>query len=91
VETSVLTIPPPVTDLELRLDCSVPTYPPGDSNCSTDVNSIDAAVDLQYAAGLLGSIPCDDVADVDGDGDVDAIDAALVLQYGAGLLDHLPV
>jgi len=46
---------------------------------------------LQFAAGLLNSLPCEGSADVNGDGDIDVLDAALVLQLDAGLIDELPV
>ena len=101
VETAVLTIPPPATGLKLTLDCSggpVPTptptalpYPSGDANCSHNVDSIDAAVVLQFAAGLVQSLPCQSVADVNHSGNVDSIDALLILQFVAGLLHSLPV
>ena len=61
---------------------------PGDANCDGTVNSIDAALVLQFNAGLLGSLPCR--GDVNGDGKVTSIDAALILQFAAGLLDSLP-
>ena len=62
----------------------------GDVDRDGVVNSIDAALILQLAAGLLTGLPCPAAADVNGDGRIDAIDAALVLQYVAGLLDELP-
>ena len=62
---------------------------PGDVDCNVVANSIDAALILQFAAAMLGELPCDDVADVNLDGSADALDAALILQYGAGLLDSL--
>jgi len=61
----------------------------GDANCDGVKNSLDAAIVLQYAAGLLDDLPCLTSADANGDGRVDAIDAALILQYDAGLLDEL--
>jgi hypothetical protein len=61
----------------------------GDANCDGRVDSIDAAVMLQYGAGLVGSLACALAADVNHDGRVDSIDAALVLQYVAGLLHSL--
>jgi subtilisin family serine protease len=61
----------------------------GDVNCDSRVNSIDAALVLQYGAGLVASLPCLQNADVNHDGSVNAIDASLILQYVAGLLSHL--
>ena len=62
---------------------------PGDVDCNEIVNSIDAALELQFIASLLDALPCDDAADVDGDGLITSIDVALILQYIAGLLDEL--
>ena len=59
----------------------------GDANCDGDITSIDAALILQFTAGILGDLPCN--ADANGDGNTDAIDAALVLQFTAGLLESL--
>jgi hypothetical protein len=59
-------------------------------NCRGGVSSIDALLVLQLSAGLLSSLACQELADVNGDGTVNAIDAALILQYDAGLLDSLP-
>jgi plastocyanin len=70
-----------------------PPGPPkflGDVNCDGDANAIDAALLLQFGAGILDDLECLQNADVNGDGRVDAIDAALVLQFVAGLLDTLP-
>ena len=70
-----------------------PTRPPalaGDANCDGTVDSTDAALVLQYDAGLFASMGCQDAADVDGDGAVNSLDAALILQYDAGLIDSLP-
>ncbi len=73
-----------------------PTRPPtpaglvGDANCDHTVNAIDAAIDLQYSAGLVSSLPCLQNADANHDGSTNAIDAALVLQFVAGLLHSLP-
>ena len=58
----------------------------GDANCSRDVSSIDAALVLQYDAGLLESLDCLAAADVNFDGTVDSRDALLILQLEAGLL-----
>jgi CSLREA domain-containing protein len=62
----------------------------GDANCDGHVNSIDAALVLQYGAGLLHTIACQSAADANRDGHINSIDAALILQYSAGLLAHLP-
>ncbi len=62
----------------------------GDVNCDDSINSIDAALVLQFGAGLLSSLACDGAADVNHDGNVNSIDAALILQYSAGLLPALP-
>jgi hypothetical protein len=62
----------------------------GDANCNGAVNAIDAAIVLQFDAGLLGAIPCEDNADANQNGTVNTIDAALILQFDAGLLGQLP-
>jgi hypothetical protein len=54
------------------------------------VNALDAALILQFSAGLLGSLPCQISADANEDGTVNALDAALILQFSAGLLSSLP-
>ena len=59
-------------------------------NCDGTVSSIDAALVLQFVAGLLSALGCEDAADASGDGSVNSIDAALILQYSAGLLASLP-
>ena len=60
------------------------------ADCSATIDAIDAALVLQFVAGLIGSLPCQDAADVNADGIVNAIDAALVLQFVAGLIPGLP-
>lgn len=74
-------------------DCSTPKPPSGDVNCNGRVDSIDAALVLQSAAGLIDQLPCNVgfKDDPDCNGRVNAIDAALILQYIAGLLGRLPV
>ncbi len=61
----------------------------GDANCDGAINSIDAALILQYGAGLLSTLNCLEGADANHDGQLNALDAALVLQYVAGFLDVL--
>lgn len=62
----------------------------GDANCNNVVNSLDAALILQFSAGLLDSVPCPLAADANADDLINAIDSTLVLQLGAGLLSSLP-
>ena len=62
----------------------------GDVNCDGMVSAVDAALVLQFNAGLSASVPCAAGADVNGDGDITSVDAALILQFTAGLLDSLP-
>ena len=85
---------PPVTPLPTATatPTATPTPPaePGDVNCDGLVNSIDAALVLQFGADLLDALACLQAADVSGEGVVNAIDAALILQFVAGLLDSLP-
>jgi hypothetical protein len=50
------------------------------------VNAIDAALALQFDAGLIESLGCRGAADVNGDGSVDSLDATLLLQFAAGLI-----
>ena len=61
----------------------------GDVNDDGRVNSIDAALILQYDAGLVRTLLNAPSADTNLDGRINSIDAALVLQEDAGLLDHL--
>lgn len=71
-------------------DAEEDDIPTGESLCDGVIDSIDALVVLQYSAGLIGSKPCADRADVNGDGLIDSLDAVLILQYAAGLLPKLP-
>ncbi|MCH8816079.1 MAG: hypothetical protein IH957_13505 [Chloroflexi bacterium] len=58
----------------------------GDVDCTGETNSIDAALLLQLTAGFVDSLPCADVADVNGDGAITATDATLILQLDAGMI-----
>ena len=98
-ETPVPTLPmppspaPSETATPEPTDTAVPTSTPaglrGDVNGDGQINAIDAALVLQFGAGLLPALPNFDRADVNGNGMVDAIDAALILQFTAGLLNTL--
>ncbi len=54
VETDVLTIPPPVTDLDLRLDCGAPSdqFKWGDVDCKNGLGPPDSLKVLQTDAGF---------------------------------------
>jgi len=69
-----------------------PTPPtrPGDVDCGGSVNSIDAALVLQFDAGLLHTLHCPQNGDTNRDGRTNSLDAALILQYAAGLIANLP-
>lgn len=62
----------------------------GDVDCGGAVNSVDAALILQYGAGLVAQLSCPGAADTNQDGTINAVDASLVLQYDAALIDSLP-
>jgi len=61
----------------------------GDASCDGEVNAVDAALILQFDAGLIDELPCPEAADVNDSGQANAVDAALILQYVAGLIDDL--
>lgn len=63
---------------------------PGDVNCDRAINSIDSLLVLQYTAGLVAMLDCQEHADVDQSTAITSIDAALILQFGAELLETLP-
>jgi hypothetical protein len=58
----------------------------GDVDCDGDVDSIDAALVLQYDARLTATLPCLWNADVNHDGDINSIDGTIILQIAAGLV-----
>ena len=62
-----------------------PAVASGDVNCDGSVNSVDAALILQFEAALKDSFACPDAADVDGDSAVNSIDARIVLELDAGI------
>ena len=92
-DVNVLVAPAALTPTPMATATETPTVMPtafGDVNCDRTVTSIDAALILQYGAGLLGSLDCHGNADVNEDGVVNAIDAALILQHVAGLIGTMP-
>lgn len=68
---------------------ATPTVGPGllgDVDCDHDVDSIDAALVLQFDADLIHSLSCFDNGDISHDGHVNSIDATIILQLAAGLI-----
>ncbi|MBC8313817.1 MAG: hypothetical protein H8E33_06250 [Candidatus Cloacimonetes bacterium] len=65
----------------------------GDVNNDDNVTSYDAALTLQYSAGLISDWTENQITagDVNGDENISSYDAALILQYSAGLIDEFPV
>ena len=86
--TPVETIKP--TPTEIPSPTPIIKFLMGDANCDSRVNSIDSAFILQFSAGLLGEVPCENEADASADGTINAIDATLILQHSAGLIDLNP-
>ena len=66
-----------------------PILSDGDVDKNGTTNAIDAALTLQYSAGLLEAI--NSSSDVNENGVSNAIDATLILQFTAGLIDTLPL
>jgi len=65
VETQALRIPPPVTDLELTLDCHAPTY----SVCDLNQDGYVSKSDISIINGRLRqSVPTGTAGDANGDG-----------------------
>lgn len=91
--TPLATSTPVETPTTAPTDTPEPTATPsilaGDVDCDGEVTSIDAALLLQFIAGLFSALPCEEAADVDGDGTVSSVDVALILQFIAGLIDEL--
>ncbi|OGO50794.1 MAG: hypothetical protein A2148_03695 [Chloroflexi bacterium RBG_16_68_14] len=88
--TPTRTSTPQPTATRTRTPTATPSPLFGDVSCNETVDSIDAALILQYGADLLSRLACPESADVNQDGSINSIDAALVLQYVAGLLPRLP-
>jgi hypothetical protein len=65
-----------------------PNWFNGDANCDGGIDSIDAAVVLQYDAGIVDSLAGD--GDANEDGAVNSLDASLILQFDAGLIEDRP-
>jgi plastocyanin len=76
-----------VTRTPTRTPTPTPAGLAGDANKDGRVNAIDAALVLQYSAGLIPTINPN--ADVNHSGQTNAIDAAVILQYAAGLILYL--
>lgn len=90
-DTPTATATPTATLTPTITPTSTPAGPAGDADCSGTTNSIDAAVVLQLDSGLISSLPCQYLADVNHDARVNSVDAALILQYVAGLISQLTV
>ena len=83
--------PPTLIGASISCFGPLPDRPqPGDVDCSLEVNSIDAALVLQYTAGLLERLDCQFLADVNFDGTIDSRDALIILQVVAGLFQLSP-
>jgi hypothetical protein len=61
---------------------------PGDVDGDAGVNSVDAALVLQFDAGLVTELKDEKAADVSGDDIVNSLDAALILQYEGGWISQ---
>ncbi len=94
VETGVMEIPPPVTNLDLRLDCGGGASGGfGDVNCDGAVDAVDALQVLRSVANLTVNSSCDTqigtgdplLGDVNCSGGVDAVDALALLRHVANL------
>ena len=78
----------PPTSTPMATSVPTPTTTPlpiaGDVNCDGVLDSRDAALVLQFTAGLLAELACANLADMNGDGMVNSIDALGILQRIAG-------
>ncbi|MGH7484253.1 MAG: dockerin type I repeat-containing protein, partial [bacterium] len=86
---TVTPTPPPV----VLLTATPTTCPPlpfiGDADDSHSVNAVDAALILQFEAGLIASLPNLAAADVNHDSSANSIDATVILQFVAGFIPSL--
>lgn len=89
-QTPPTTVPPTTVPPTAVPPTVTPAGQTGDVNCNGNVDAIDAALVLQFTAGLVGSLSCQENADANDDGTINAIDAALILQFSAGLVGTLP-
>ena len=63
---------------------------PGDTDCNSLINAIDALFTLRFAAGLPVNGQCIPNADVNCSGTINSIDALFILRFAAGLSVTLP-
>jgi hypothetical protein len=63
---------------------------PGDPDCNSLINSVDALFALRVGAGLPVSAQCTPNADVNCSGNINSVDALLILRFVAGLPVTLP-
>ena len=61
-----------------------------DVNCDGATNPLDALLLLQYIAGVVPELPCQELADVNSDGTINVLDSLLILQFDAGLYIPAP-
>ena len=72
------------------VDAGAATRLAGDADCDLEVTARDAALQLQFGAGLAKDVPCHENADVEPDGYIGSVDALHVLQFTAGLTPRMP-
>jgi hypothetical protein len=63
---------------------------PGDTNCNTQINSVDALLVLRQSAGLPVNAECLPNGDVNCDGTINSVDALLILRFSASLPVNYP-